>query len=287
MNAYSQQQPLFSQYMMNGFLLNPAIAGTDETSPLRLTVRQQWAGVVDAPATQTLSGHTALGYNDKYGVGGYVYNDHFGPLSRIGIHGAFSYQLKLNTNTNLSMGLSLSAFQYKISEADLNIINPNDAAITGKTESTWAPDANFGLYVYNRDYFVGLSSSQLIQYKLQLGDYNDLGKIVRHYYLTGGYKFVLNKDFEIEPSLLLKTTEQSPLQVDINTKFYYQKNYWLGFSYRHKDATILMLGIKVDRYYVGYAFDYTISNLNNYSHGSHEIMVGFNITKVRASNALL
>ncbi|PKP22169.1 MAG: hypothetical protein CVU05_05085 [Bacteroidetes bacterium HGW-Bacteroidetes-21] len=286
-NVFSQQQPMYSNYMFNGFLLNPAIAGTELTSPIRLTARQQWAGITDAPSTQALSGHTSLGYDDNYGVGGYIYNDKFGPISRIGIHGAFSYHLKINHDLNLSLGLSLSAFQYKISESNLNIINPNDAAITGKTESTWAPDANFGMYLYHQNYYVGLASSQLIQYKLKLGDYNNLGKMVRHYYITGGYKFDLGKEFELEPSVLLKNTEQTPMQLDANLRVYYKKNYWLAFSYRHKDASVAMIGFKIDRYTVGYAFDYTFSGLSGYSHGSHEIMVGFDLFKPQASNALI
>ena len=54
----AQQMPLYSQYMLNGFLLNPAMAGNVDYIPLRLTVRQQWVGITDAPSTQAISGRS-------------------------------------------------------------------------------------------------------------------------------------------------------------------------------------------------------------------------------------
>ena len=274
--SFSQQQPLYSQYMLNDFLLNPAIAGTTDDSPIRMTIRQQWVGIKNAPSTQAISGHTSISRLENCGVGGLVYHDKFGPSSQTGINGTFAYHIQVASETNLSFGLSLSAFQYKIDEEGLNIINPNDPAITGKVETKWAPDANFGLYLYHSKYYFGLSSTQLIQYSLFKGDFND-GKMVRHYYLTGGYKLQLGEDYELIPSILLKTTEQSPPQLDINAQILYMKTFWLALSYRNKDASVAMIGFKKDRFQFGYAFDYTLSNLSNYTHGSHEIMIGFDI----------
>jgi type IX secretion system PorP/SprF family membrane protein len=275
----AQQQSLFSQYLLNSFLINPGIAGTDERAPLQLTARSQWAGIKDAPSTQAISGHTPMGKTESIGVGGFIYNDHFGPVSQIGIHGAFSYRLKVSANTRLSMGLSFSAFQYKISESGLNIISHTDAAITGKTESVIAPDANFGMYLYNKDFYMGLSSTQLIPYKLKLNDATNLSQLVRHYYFLAGYRFKLGDDFILEPSALVKMTETNPVQFDANLKLYYKRNYWLGFSYRTDDAAVVMLGLSVDRYRIGYAFDYTLSKLSNFTYGSHEIMLGIYLRK--------
>jgi type IX secretion system PorP/SprF family membrane protein len=285
--GYSQQQPMYSQFLLNGFLMNPGIAGSSEVSPLRITARQQWAGIGDGPSTQAISGHTPLGIRNNYGVGGYIYNDNFGPVGRTGVQGVFAYHIPVEANTKLALGVSMSAFQYKIDEGNLNIINPNDAAITGKSQATVVPDANFGAYLYNKRYFVGISAAQLIQFQVKLEGYSDLSKIVRHYYVMGGYRFPVSNDVAIEPSLLIKTTERSPVQVDVNSRFFYKSNYWLGFSYRHKDAFVAMLGIKVDRYHIGYAFDYTLSNLSNYTYGSHEIMLGIDLGKESSSNTLL
>lgn len=284
--SFGQQQSLFSQYLLNGFLINPAIAGTDERSPIQVASRSQWVGIDGAPSTQALSGHSSVGKTESIGMGGILYNDKFGPISQIGIHGAFSYRMNITPNTNLAMGLSLSAFQYKLNEGGLNIINQNDNAITGKTETVMAPDANVGFYLYNEKYYVGLSSTQLIPYKLKLNETNNLSHLVRHYYFLAGYRFKLGEDLILEPSLLLKMTETNPLQVEINAKLFYKKNYFLGFSYRTDDAAVAMLGITIDRYRIGYAFDYTLSNLSDYTYGSHEIVFGVYLRKPKISKSL-
>ncbi|MBI5217976.1 MAG: type IX secretion system membrane protein PorP/SprF [Bacteroidia bacterium] len=278
----SQQLPLYSQYMMNGFLLNPAIAGSKEFIPVALTVRQQWVGIKDAPQTYALSGHAAPFINKHMGIGGYIYNDKFGPVSRTGLLACYAYHLKLDSKNKLAFGVSLSGFQYKIDETNLTLTNPNDDAVPHNVQSKFVPDANFGAYFYSDRYWAGLAVAQLFQWKVDIGQSVNANKMVRHYFITSGYKFDLNnyvKNFEIEPSLLVKATEmRSPLQLDINVKGYYKKNYWLGFSYRTQDAFITLLGVKYKQYYFGYAFDYTLSNISNYvKGGSHEIMIGVNI----------
>lgn len=278
----SQQLPLYSQYMMNGFLLNPAMAGSKDYIPIALTVRQQWVGIKDAPQTYAISGHAAPFLNKSMGVGGYIYNDKFGPISRTGVMASYAYHLKLDQKNKLAFGVSLSGFQYKIDETKLTLNNPIDAAVNYNVEKKFVPDANFGAYFYSTRYWAGLSVAQLFQWNVDIGQAINQNKMVRHYFITGGYRMDLNKyvkDFELEPSILVKATEmRSPLQMDINIKGYYKKNYWLGFSYRTSDAVIVLLGVKFDKYYFGYAFDYTLSNISNYvKGGSHEIMIGVNI----------
>src|SRR4030066_64637 len=55
-----QQMPLYSQYMMNGYLINPAIAGSDGYTSFNLTAREQWLGFQNAPQTRSFSGQTRL-----------------------------------------------------------------------------------------------------------------------------------------------------------------------------------------------------------------------------------
>lgn len=281
----SQQLPLYSQYMMNGFLLNPAMAGSNNYSPIRATTRQQWVGLTGAPTTYAISGHTLLA--GKMGVGGYIFSDVFGPVSRTGLQGSYAYHLNLGNETKLSLGLSFSAFQYKLDESNLDIIDAGDYVINGAIETTFVPDANFGAYLYGEKYFVGVAAQQLLQFKIKLENNNNENQMVRHYFITGGYNFSLGEEFDLQPSLLVKGTEHSPFQLDINLKAFYKRNYWLGFSYRTQDAIVALFGIKIDKYYIGYAFDYTLSKIMDYSSGSHEIMIGINLGEGKDSGSRL
>ncbi|NMD00339.1 MAG: type IX secretion system membrane protein PorP/SprF [Bacteroidales bacterium] len=276
----AQQLPLYSQYMMNAFLLNPAIAGSVDYFPVRLTARQQWVGINDAPSTQALSAHYLFEYQ-KLGVGGYIFNDQFGPMSRIGIQACASYHIPLSgISSKLGIGLALKGFQFKFDESKLKAIDDADPALSYSTITKFVPDADFGLYLYNDKYFGGVSATQLIELNIDFGDSSvDKNSIIRHYYAMGGYKFTLSDDFDLEPSLLFKGTLQTPWQLDFNVKGYYKRMYWLGVSYRSSKDIVAMLGIKIKKYYLGYAFDYTMSNIKRYTSGSHEILLGINITE--------
>src|SRR3989339_183480 len=273
----AQQLPLYSQYMMNGFLLNPAIAGTVPYAPVCLTARMQWVGIKEAPQTFAVSGHTLLGRSQ--GVGGYIFNDRFGPITRTGALASYAYHVMISNKSKLAFGVSLSAFQYTLDQTQLQLESDNiiDPSISQTKESAFVPDANFGVYFYEEEkYFAGLSVAQLFQWNIDVGSVNQ-NKLVRHYFATGGYRFGINKDFKIEPSVLAKATESAPIQVDINCKGFYKKNYWLGFSYRTDKSIIALLGVKYQNYYFGYAYDYTLSKISNYTTGSHEIIIGINI----------
>ena len=285
----AQQVPLYSQYMMNAFLLNPGIAGSVDYFPIRLTVREQWVGIDDAPSTQAISGNY-LFEKQNFGLGGYIFNDKFGPMSRTGIQIAAAYHLRISNDIKLGIGLAGKASQFKFDESKLVMIEQGDMAVGGGTISQFSPDADFGLYLYSKKFSVGLSATQLLQLNLDkfyTDSVSDKNQIIRHYYANAGYKFTVSDNFDIEPSIMVKGTMNTPWQLDFNVKGYIMKNYWLGFSYRTSKDIIAMIGVKYKKFYLGYAFDYTTSNIKNYSSGSHEILLGFNVFEGRNKGSSL
>ena len=287
----SQQLPLYSQYMMNGFLLNPAIGGVDGLTSFNLTAREQWLGFENAPRTIAVSGQTRLLRNSpirrgrsvrhrptqmsrsgNVGLGGYVFNDRNGIIDRTGIQGTYSYHIPMDRN-QLSFGVSLTAFQLKLDDRNMVLNSVDDPLLNNSRKALFVPDINMGVYYSNPSYYVGFSTAQLLQSALKFGSdgYQDF-KMLRHYYLMGGYGFFLPNGVTIEPSLLIQATMESQVQVDINTRVYYRDDYWGGISYRTSGALVMMGGVKVDRFYFGYAFDYSMSSIRKHSFGSHEFM---------------
>ena len=293
-SAKSQQEPVFSQYTMNQFLINPAYAGSEGYTSFNLTARQQWLGFENAPMTQAISGQTRImktSYvsksrsvkkrikrrrpSGKIGLGGYLYNDQNGPIGRTGLEISYAYHLFINDG-QLSLGMSLSAYQFRINTSELQTSEGYDPLIDEARESMFIPDGSVGIYYIYQPFYFGVSAKNLFQASVKFGgdkSFSDYQQ-VRHYYLTTGYRYDMNNDFEIEPSLLIKTTEAFNLQADVSLKGYYKRDYWLGFSYRTGNAFITMVGIKVDRLYFGYAFDYSLNDIQRISYGSHEIMIG-------------
>ncbi|HOE05083.1 MAG TPA: type IX secretion system membrane protein PorP/SprF [Bacteroidales bacterium] len=274
----AQQLPLYTQYFLNDFVINPAVAGSSKYSPIRLSIHKQWVGINDSPSTQSISGHTML-ENKTVGIGGFIFNDHFGPVSHTGLQAVYSYHFWIDRKNRISLGLAAIAFQYKMDQRFFELTTYDDPAITYMIEKTIVPDATFGVYFYGKKYWAGISAAHLFQSKLKINRNLDDNTMVRHYFAMGGYRFDFPSapQFKLEPSLMLKMTEVTPIQIDFNVKFYYDDDYWFGMSLRPNDAFIAAFGVKINRYYLGYAYDFTFSDLSNYTIGSQEIVFGVNI----------
>lgn len=279
-NLSAQQLPLYSQYMWNDYVLNPAFTGSVDFSPVRFTYRKQWVGFNGSPVTMTLGGQTAI--KNKIGLGGLIFNDATGgAITQSGVMLNYAYRVQLNTNSILSFGVSGLFNQYTFDNNKVDALVPNDAALQGGKQTSFAPDVSFGMmFQLNQKLKTGLAVNQLIQSRLNKLNNVTLGnKLIRHYNAYASYNFVLNKKFELEPSLLLKATEVTPIQADINAKLLYKKLFWIGASFRNNDAIVAMLGLNYENLFIGYSYDATLSEMGKYSSGSHEIVVGYNFMK--------
>ncbi len=287
----AQQMPLYSQYVMNAFMINPAIAGSDGYTSFNLTARQQWVGFNNAPATQSFSFQTRIlrksyvikqksisnrslkpSSKGRVGLGGFLYNDRNGAIDRTGIQFAYAYHIFAG-ETQLSFGLSAGIFQFRIRE-DLITFATDDPIMGSLNKVIYVPDANLGFHMMNGNYFAGISVNQLFQSYLKFGNRMlEEYKMIRHYYVLGGYRFSLPSGFDIEPSGLFKATEKKAFQLDIGARLYFREDYWAGVMYRTSGDIIFLAGLRYNQFYFGYAFDYSTSNIQKYSYGSHEIVL--------------
>jgi len=270
----AQQTPLYNQYMLNPYLINPAVAGSDGYTTLNLTARNQWVGFKNAPMTQAFSLQTRLlkrsyivkakspkkrtlkpSRSGRVGLGGMIFNDINGLMQRTGINFTYAYHIIMHQG-QLSFGLNGVVYQMKLHDKDLTFHDPNEPLIgTGLQRILIVPDANAGVYWLAPQYYVGFSVFQLFESYLKIGntawkDYH----MMRTYYLNGGYRFFINNNLEIEPSALLKSTRLFLVQADLNCKVYFNNTFWLGMSYRTASSVALLMGLRADRYYFGYAF---------------------------------
>jgi len=288
----AQQLPLYTQYFMNRFLVNPALAGSDGYTSVNLTAREQWIGVPNSPSTQALSFQTRLlkrsyiskstsvrkrmrhpSRGGRVGLGGYLFNDRNGIIRRNGFQMTYAYHIPMRTS-QLSFGLSLNAFQFKIDPDDIFVLDNSDLYLQNYDMVVFIPDANFGVYYMTRDYYVGFSAMQLFNSTIKLGKNGNNGyQLMRHYYIIGGYRFDLSYDLSLRPTIIMKTFDNfRTFQTTITATLYYKNNYWAGLSYRTNDAISILGGIKYQNYYFGYSFDYTMNKLQRFSFGSHEFM---------------
>jgi type IX secretion system PorP/SprF family membrane protein len=289
LEASSQQVPLYSQYMLNGFLLNPAVAGSEGYTAVNLTAREQWIGMTHAPGTYALSFQTRIlkksyisrgssvrrrkansSRSGKVGVGGYLFSDRNGAVERTGLKATYAYHINFN-HSQLSFGLSAVAYQFSLNEDLIKLADPGDELWLGAHKSVLIPDADFGVYYTARNYWGGFSVDQLFESILKIGDSGyDRYKMERNYYLIGGYDFEVNRDLIFSPSTLLKYAENGKFQADVSGKFYFQQTYWAGLTYRTGQAIIVLAGVSIDKFVFGYAFDIGLNSIMKHSFGTHE-----------------
>ncbi|MDQ3189963.1 MAG: type IX secretion system membrane protein PorP/SprF [Bacteroidota bacterium] len=285
--ATAQQSPLYSQYMMNDFVINPAIAGTKDYAPVRTVIRSQWTGIEGNPNTQTLSYHSAL-KNPKVGLGGFVFNDKIGPVSQTGISAAYAYHMKVTENSRLSLGLAGLLYMYQLNTSMLNFDHQGntDNVLTTGNFGAYYPNFSFGAYYSGENYYVGFSIPELMQTKISNSQDYFIIKQLRHYYLNAGYKFELNENYSIMPSVMLRYVQAAPVGIDINASFEAYEKLNFGISYRKGDAVVPFFGIRIkEMYLLTYSYDITTSGLSGHTKGSHEIMLGYNINRKTTSSS--
>lgn len=278
----AQQTPIYTQYMFNKLIYNPAVAGVDPYYQIRSDHRFQWIGMQDPPMTNALSIYGPHASMDM-GYGGYLYHDRTGPTSKTGLTGTYAYNIGVTDNIHLSMGVSLGIIQYRVDGTQITVKDIMDQALQGAVYSSYVPDANIGLYMYAENYYAGFSTCQLINTKLKLYDQSTgLNKLKCHFYLTGGYMYEINSNFKVEPSILIKGTAPLLIQMDFNARVIYQDRGWLGLSVRTKDALSILLGyIHENMINIGYSYDFTLTDLRKYNSGTHEIMIGYRFNDIK------
>ena len=269
----AQQDPLFSQYMFNKLLLNPAYAGSKEVLALDVLDRYQWVGIDDAPRTFTFAAHTAL-RNRKIGIGVYVYKDQLGPLNNQGIMGSYAYRIIMKKGI-LSFGIQAGVKLFDYTWLDEYLQDP-DYVFQFSDVKRISPDANFGIQYQTNNFFAGISSKQLFQNeygRVEVEGKSTYTRLTRHFYGYTGYAFDISERVALKPSILIKYVKNAPPQLDANLSIVYNDKYWAGFSYRTENAVIVLAELKLTNYLrVGYSFDAYLNQLKGY--GTHEFRIG-------------
>lgn len=248
---FAQQRPHYTQYIINPYIINPAITGIENYTDVKIGVRDQWVGLNGAPKTTYISIHGPLGKNDyrtsatsfevpgenprgraywetytaaepHHGIGLNIINDQTGSFRFFSASATYAYHLGLNPTTNLSGGFSAGITKVSIdrSKHDFNGTgDPSDPAVGSAFSGELTkvkPNIGFGLWLYSRDYFVGFAAQQIMPQTISFVDDNTAiltkGRFVPHLFLTAGYRFLVNDDVNAIPSLMVKYIKGSSLK---------------------------------------------------------------------------
>ncbi len=308
----AQQRPHYTQYILNNYVINPAIAGIENYWDIKLSHRHQWVGLDGAPVTtymtiqgplrkndygrETATSFNAPGENPRgqnywqnyestdphAGIGFTLLNDRAGPLNRFSASATYAYHLPVSEKMSLSAGVSAGIQNLSLNSGKLDFgsENPVDPAVAGNGYlNRLLPDINAGLWLYSNNMFLGLAAQNILPSKLVYSEKSvhlQNGKLIPHLFLTGGYRFFLNEDISMLPSFMAKFIAPLPLSFDLNTKFQYRDILWTGASYRQNEGFAAMFGVNISNSFnLSYSYDFITSKINTVPGASHEIMIGF------------
>jgi type IX secretion system PorP/SprF family membrane protein len=270
----AQQQTLYTNFNVHPYLYNPAYAGTSHVLQINGGYRNQWSGFAGAPKTYVLSGYGAFKKRANMAVGGMVVSDRIGLINRNSFYASYAYHVKINKLTKLGMGLSAGASQYNVKVYDANPYDGDDVLLATNILNANTYDGNAGFYLYHPKYFVSLSFQQFLNSKIYWKP--SVGRLSPHYYVAAGYNIKINKDFVLQPSVLARIGPPVPYQLEYNLKLTWKDMIWIGGGYRTYDCASGMLGLTIDKQFsAAYAYDYTLSELQRYSNGTHEITLTY------------
>ena len=277
----AQQNPLFTQYMFNGLVINPAYTGSQESMTMAASYRSQWSGLSGAPQTQVASMHSPLKFT-RSAAGFLLVHDALGVTNEYTVNGTYAYRIPVSANAKLAVGAQVGVTYYKSNYSEVNVITPNgqpDPAFA-KNESRYLPNLGIGAYYYSKTSYIGLSLPTLINNRWDNQDAIAQARQKRHYFLSAGHVFTLSPNLKLKPNVLLKWEEGGPFQYDLNANLLIHEVLWVGFSYRMKDSMDFLMQWNItEQLSLGYSYGYPISSLASAQRGTHEVVLTYRIRR--------
>jgi len=279
-NIHAQQASMYTHYMNNTLIVNPAYAGSRDALTITAINRMQWVDFDGAPVTQSLTMHMPLP-NERLGIGLSVLNDKIGPTNATSLVFDLAYRFNLTQKSKMAFGLSAGAnmFNANLSELQLNV--QNDPVFLNNINNHVTPNIGFGAYYSRERFYAGISNPNLLETSYSQIDQGNgtslIGKEQRHFFFIAGALFHLSQSLDFKPTSFIKTTVGAPIEADLTASFIIKKRLLLGAMFRTGDAFGGLIGFNfTDMLHLGYSYDWSFGlQTAKYNQGSHEIVLSY------------
>ncbi len=270
--AFGQQDPLYSQYINNPMVINPAYAGLNSNFNASVAYRNQWGGFEGNPKTFNFNSHVSL-VDNKVGLGLLVVQDQIGGAKNTEVQGAFSYKLPLDDTKTFSFGMQAGFINFRNNYSDLNLDDPTDEAFL-QNENVSKPNLGAGAILKSDKFFFGVSIPRLLNTTLSQGG-QDFQLYDRTLYVFGSYAYFINENIRFKPAVLLRAVKGSPISVDLNANFNFNEKYTAGVFTRNFNTYGVQLQAKLgDKLRFGYTFELPTNNSVGSAFTTHELFLG-------------
>lgn len=275
--AIAQQDPQYTQYMYNTLSVNSAYAGSLGHLAITGIYRSQWVGLEGAPNTQSFTLDTPVGKN--VGLGLSVVSEEIGPSEEQYLDANFSYTIPSGQTHKLSFGIKGGGRVINIDWSKGSYKDP-DVQFRENITNKFLPVVGAGLYWHGERDYIGISIPNfLTRERYNYDDIaDDLVNERMHLYLIGGIVFDLSAHTKFKPAVMVKYVAGAPLIADFSANFMFNNCVTLGASYRTADSVSALASLQITpQFLIGYSYDYSTTELQNYNSGTHEIMLRFEL----------
>ncbi|MEX0360794.1 type IX secretion system membrane protein PorP/SprF [Flagellimonas sp.] len=287
--ANAQQDPQYTQYMLNTIVVNPAFAGAGNVLSVTALHRSQWIGLDGAPKTQTVSIESPL--SERLGGGLTVINDNIGDgtVQQTDFNFAFSYTIPASREGSLAFGLNVGGELLNVDFTQL--VNYGVEPNLPNIDSKFSPNVGLGVYYYQEKFFAGVSVPSLLETE-HFDNSSDgtsfLAKDRMTYYLISGYRYEINPSLVLQPGFLVRAVSGGPVQVDLTANMTFNDKFSVGAAYRLDSAVSALFGVKfAEKFLVGLAYDVETSTLGStqFNDGSFEVFLRYDfINRINRRN---
>lgn len=282
LNIHAQQAPMYTHYMNNTLVVNPAYAGSRDALTVTAIHRTQWVGFEGAPVTQSVTMHMPLA-NEHTGIGLSVLNDKIGPTHTTSLVFNYAYRFNLNENSKMAFGLSAAAniFQANLSALELDV--QNDPVFLNNINNHVTPNIGFGAYYSRERFYAGFSIPNLLETSYSEINRDNgaslIGKEQRHYFFIAGALFHVAENLDFKPTSYVKVTAGAPIEADLTASFIIQQRFLVGAMIRTGDAIGGLIGLDItDQLHFGYSYDWSFGlKTSRYNKGSHELVLRYDL----------
>ncbi len=267
-----QQEAQYSQYLYNMSIVNPAyVTGQPSLINLGSLYRTQWVGLDGAPQTINAFAHVPINENIEL-TANFTHDEIGDVVNNNNFNVDFAYITKLSKWMSLSYGLKVGMNTTQLNFSDTNV--------NGETGFNTTSSAQFavgaGAYLFTDNFYAGVSSPNLIPSDISV-DKSVQSESAIHAYAIAGYVFELSDGIKLKPSTVIKSVVGAPLTFDLSLNTLIYSRFELGVSYRLQDALIGIAGVNITHNFkVGYSYDYSLGDLQDFNSGSHEIILLYN-----------
>lgn len=293
--AKAQQEPYNTMFAFNKLPINPGYTGAKDVLSIRAIYRHQWVNLPGNPQTVNVNIHSPLKY-ENVALGLSIINDRLGVTNMTHINTSFAYRIPFKNDTKLSFGINAGMMIFNSKITELDAIDTGDPLLQQNLKGV-RPNIGAGVYYYGSKFYVGLSIPNMVPVSLFDKKDNISGNVrlqqLTSLLLMGGYTFEIGKkkNFWLQPQLMLKYMPNKkyelPLEVDANLTFTLYKTVGLGLTYRtgiadpfqnRESVDVMAIFYLPKEITIGYAYDQTISKIKTYNKGTHEVMIGYDVS---------